>query len=748
MNLHLSFMKFVRLALSLLLIAVFTMVCSAGNGHYSVQANVDWGTFLARHDLVWNSPSTSYFDAPFVGNGVLGAMFYKQSDQALRLDVGRTDVTDHIPGDNLEAYHRKGRLPIGHFILSTAGTISDCKMRLSLHKAETVGRIISDRGDLEFQLFTHATEPVIVFNLKPTEGEQNAKWQWNPAKSIVPGKPHLSTENPVPTIGKHGNVNICVQPRKDNGNYTTAWREVKLADGTRRLFISIADKFPKGSSVDDAVSAVERAVESDFETFVQAHRKWWQQYYPASFISIPHAKMESYYWIQMYKLGSCIRKDGPLCDLMGPWYKTTVWPGTWWNLNTQMLYWPFPTANRLDMAENLSDALQKNLPNLIASVPEEYRHDSAGISRCTGTDMLEQYDRWKERANLVWTCQNLWVQYRHSMDQKFLRSELYPLLRRGVNLYLHQITKNEDGTYHIPYSHSPEAFYGVDTNYDLATLRWGCKTLLKITKRLGIDDDRADQWQDVLDHLAEYAQNETGYMGGPGKAAPRGHRHWAHLNMIYPYYEVNWDQPENRDVIRRSCEYWSDPKVPNAWSQAVMSSMQSSIGNADGALVHMNLALKSKNLAPNTMHHEGGNPCSETHGGMCQMLHDMLIQSWGDKIRIFPGVPAQWKDAVFHNLRTEGAFLVSAVRSEGKTAWINVSSLAGEPCVIQADFNDQMPKVLAKRNMKLTKLAANRWSLDIKKGESAVLYTGTDAPQLQIVPIVIESEQMNIYGRK
>ena len=29
-------------------------------------------------------------------------------------------------------------------------------------------------------------------------------------------------------------------------------------------------------------------------------------------------------------------------------------------------------------------------------------------------------------------------------------------------------------------------------------------------------------------------------------------------------------------------------------------------------------------------------------------------------IKLFPAIPAEWKEAVFHNLRTEGAFLISA----------------------------------------------------------------------------------------
>ena len=46
--------------------------------------------------------------------------------------------------------------------------------------------------------------------------------------------------------------------------------------------------------------------------------------------------------------------------------------------------------------------------------------------RCTGPDLLEKYDPWKEKANLVWVCHNLWVQYRCTMDEVFLATNSIP----------------------------------------------------------------------------------------------------------------------------------------------------------------------------------------------------------------------------------------------------------------------------------------------------------------------------------
>jgi alpha-L-fucosidase 2 len=50
---------------------------------------------------------------------------------------------------------------------------------------------------------------------------------------------------------------------------------------------------------------------------------------------------------------------------------------------------------------------------------------------------------------------------------------------------------------------------------------------------------------------------------------------------------------------------------------------------------------------------------------------------------VFPALPTAWHDAEFHDLRAEGAFLISAKRSAGKTQWVRIHSLAGEPCLVK-----------------------------------------------------------------
>jgi alpha-L-fucosidase 2 len=65
---------------------------------------------------------------------------------------------------------------------------------------------------------------------------------------------------------------------------------------------------------------------------------------------------------------------------------------------------------------------------------------------------------------------------------------------------------------------------------------------------------------------------------------------------------------------------------------------------------------------------------------------ELLLQSWGGKIRVFPAVPEFWPSAYFERLRAEGAFLVTARREGGRTQFVEIFSEAGETCRLRNPF--------------------------------------------------------------
>jgi hypothetical protein len=64
-----------------------------------------------------------------------------------------------------------------------------------------------------------------------------------------------------------------------------------------------------------------------------------------------------------YKIASSSREDGPMKDEIGPWYVDTEWPGYWYDLNSELTYWPIGASNRLELGRNLGKQFKLNVDN-------------------------------------------------------------------------------------------------------------------------------------------------------------------------------------------------------------------------------------------------------------------------------------------------------------------------------------------------------------------------------------------------
>src|SRR6185369_753795 len=227
-----------------------------------------------------------------------------------------------------------------------------------------------------------------------------------------------------------------------------------------RVFLFTVDYQAKGSpKPDKAVADVTAALGQKLDNLVASHRAWWHDYYPESFLSIPDARMQSFYWIQMYKLASATRADRTAIDLMGPWFRRTPWPHIWWNLNIQLTYWPVYAANRLEIGESLTRLIDADRQNFMNNVPDEWRSDSAGIGRSSpynGVRGVGDASHSGERGDLTWVLHNYWLQYRFSGNEKLLQDGLYPILKPAIGYYLHLLSRGDDGKLHLPPSISPE----------------------------------------------------------------------------------------------------------------------------------------------------------------------------------------------------------------------------------------------------------------------------------------------------
>jgi hypothetical protein len=698
--------------------------------------DIDWKKFLAQHDMYWTElkvdPTTNqnyskgnmpgYNGGAIMGNGLLGVNMYKYatatSYSVYRFNAGRSDVTEVRPGYNL--YH-SARLPIGYFTLTTKGAVTNERMRLSLYDAITSGKFTTAKGDINFKTYVHALKNYIVFESDATGDEVDYTWNFVAQKAISPryvrngstGVPagyldSSNNSNPAATTKTDGDYHLTIQKlvtalgsdgTAANGPigkvYVVAWKQVKTGS-TRRIIATIAQETTEEAAIASAKATIDEGFATASNTMETAHTDWWHALYPKSFMSFPNTKMESFYWIQLYKFASATRPGKPIVDLQGPWATyNTPWTAIWINLNLQLTYSWQVRANQGQLTEPLWEALNTYKDNLHRNVTDISSQatwtDAICFARTATYDFLAPLDpatvatNQYEVGNLTWLLFYYWQYCAYNADETEMTTRFFPLLKDAINLYFHIRTgKDSNGKWNLPPTASPEyqsTNIGANANYDLAILRWGLKTLLEIDTQYSLNDPKRADWQDFLDNLVDYPTDANGYKISSTVAIPSGgttHRHYSHLFMIYPFHLVDWENPAENAVMTTSLSRWNGNQ---GYSYTGKAAMLASKGDGAGALSQLQTFLNSY-INANTLYGETG-PVFETPMAGASSIHELFLQDWGEKIRVFPAMPSTWSDASFIDLRANGAFLISATRKAGRTVFIQVQSEKGGVCKLQ-----------------------------------------------------------------
>jgi len=726
-----------------------------------VISQINWPEFLSRSDIIWEALPTRFDYGIFHGNGLMGCMIYQDSTNQIRWEIGHSHVTERRRDNN--------RLPIGGMVLETTGEIKQGTSRLDLWNAESKGKVITTNGEIQFRTYIHAVDMVMIVDIECSEGEKGAQFKWkaSPAVDFVNLEQFKEDlPNPPSRIETDHDISRCIQKRVGGGEFATAWAETGVGKSKRRLLLSVADSYPEMDAGQKATAVIKEMIKKEEKKLRKSHTVWWHNYYPNSFISVPDAQIEGFYWAQIYKLACATRQDRHVIDLLGPWFRKTNWPRIWWNLNIQMAYSPVYPANRLELGESFTRFIDAKRKNFEKNAKDIWGFDDcATVSHTTDNEGLRG-DGSRAPMNYInpgdftWALHLYWQQYRYSMNHEMVSNHkkhaFYPMLKKSVNLYLHLLKPGDDGKLHLPKLHSPEYHAEdrkghADNNYNLSLLRWACKTLVDLDTRYQFKDPLRSEWERILRDLVEYPQDENGFSIGATTKLERSHRHWSHLLMVWPLHLLSTDQPENRELVEKSLLHWlnvENGKQIYGWSSAAAASMYATMGDGEKAIEKLRAHHDNKRFVmPNTMYIEGS-PVIECSLVAARSLMDMLIQSWGDGIRIFPAVPTEWEDLEFHDLRAEGAFLVSASRKAGQTQWVRVKSLAGEPCNIRPSLEGEIS--IVKNGITLQKNIAKNETLaiNLKKDEEVFIYKGKKAPDFTVNPVYISNEKHNFWGVK
>jgi alpha-L-fucosidase 2 len=297
------------------------------------------------------------------------------------------------------------------------------------------------------------------------------------------------------------------------------------------------------------------------------------------------------------------------------------------------------------------------------------------------------------------------------MDQDFLHDRAYPWIK-SVATFFNEIAlwDEKTGLWKLPLSSSPEIFnnsreawFGTTTNFDLALIRWTYEKAAELATELGFDAEAA-RWKEILSQWPGYAIDEqNGLTFAPGFPYTESHRHFSHLMAIHPLGLIDFSQGQQSQIIIQSTVRNLEQQGYGEWNGYSFSWLGNLYARAfDGEKAAKALRIFAERFCTANSFHvnddqfgkeivdSSSRPFTlEGNFAFAAGIQEMLIQSHTGIVYLFPAIPSAWEDVIFYQLRTEGAFLISAERKDGQVVRVEVFSEKGGTLKLANPFSTQ-----------------------------------------------------------
>jgi alpha-L-fucosidase 2 len=680
-------------------------------------------------NLEITAPITNWDEAIPLGNGLMGGLLYGEGSQ-IKISLDRGDLWDErvhpairkkdFTWKNLVALKTAEnweeiadifdkpaesptptKIPGGRLEISLDPDFSAESFFLDISQGLGGVRLRSRQGNeraARLDCFFSATDGVALIRI---QGANLQGWRF-----VAPGVLEEKLHYPPSETNESGDIRWFSQASPVGLSYAAVGGlevrgEVSLIALTIPATLDGVD-----DPLEEGKSRVRGALQQGFDKLFNNHKDWWASFFAVSEVTLPDAEVQSHYDLVRYFLGAGSRPGAPAMPLQAVWTADDglpPWRGDYHHdLNTQMMYVSYPAAGHFAEGEVFFDFMWQLMP-----VFRRFARDFYGTAGAMPPSVMsaggEPISDWPvfslmPQGNISWVA---WMFYRHwlyTRDGAFLKERAYPFCSEIGQCLESLLQPDADGILKMPISSSPEifsnspaAYLPPNSNYDRDGMQALFEGLCHMADELGLDADSLC-WKGLVSRLGpRWITPQTHELAfANGVPFDRSHRHFSHLMSIHPYGQISIEGGEEQRVISASLAAIKRIGVGEwcGYSHTWAACLFARAGLADDALESLRVYLDAF-ISRNGFHlncdQKGGpgwgqrwnNPRMFTLEGnflAMEAVHEMLLQSWGGVVRVFPALPASWQDVAFRNLCAEGGFQVSAERAGGVVTMLEVSS--------------------------------------------------------------------------
>jgi alpha-L-fucosidase 2 len=355
------------------------------------------------------------------------------------------------------------------------------------------------------------------------------------------------------------------------------------------------------------------------------------------------------------------------------------------DINLQMTYWMYPT-NLAECFEPYAEYIHSIRPVRIEKTREAL-NVRGWTTMHNGNIFGGSKGRIYSKGASAWLAQNLWDHYAFTLDEDYLRTRAYPVMKELCEFFEDLLKEYPDGRLVCPDGWSPEhgpIEDGVSFGQQLA---WDVfNNYIEGASALGVDKEYREKVASMKEKLLGPQIGRWGQIQEwmSDKDDPNDtHRHISHMIAVMPGRQISpFTTPKLAEAAKVSMEARGDEGeggrgegFPLAWKASIWARLH----DGNRAYKILNAQLK-RSFSHNLTHINA----LDGNSGYAAGISEMLIQSHMGEIHLLPALPDAWANGQVKGIRARGAFEVDMDWADGKLSQAVLRSEQGQICRLRS----------------------------------------------------------------